>query len=61
MLFNIFVGSMDSGVKCTLSKFADDNRLCSDIDRLEGRDANQRDLIMGWKQPHREGLGGISG
>ncbi|GAB0188154.1 cAMP-dependent protein kinase inhibitor alpha [Grus japonensis] len=38
---NCFVSDMDSGIECTLRKFADDTKLCGEVEIL---DTIQRDL-----------------
>ncbi|PKU42314.1 rna-directed dna polymerase from mobile element jockey-like [Limosa lapponica baueri] len=43
-LLNVFVGNIDSGIECTLSKFADYTKLCGMVNMLERRHAIQRHL-----------------
>ena len=43
-LFNIFVGNMDSGIKCTLRRFADSTKLSGAVSMLEEKCAIQKDL-----------------
>jgi len=40
MLFYVFINNINSQIVCTLSKFADDTKLCGP----KGWDAAQRDL-----------------
>ena len=49
MLFDNFVGNMDSGIECTLNNFADDTKLCGAVDTLEGRDVPSRGTWTGWR------------
>ena len=35
-LFNVFVSSMNSGIECTLSKFANDTKLSCVVNMLKG-------------------------
>lgn len=56
-LFITLISNMDSGVKCALSTFANDTKLCGAVNTLEGRDAIQRDRARperwrGLCQPH---------
>lgn len=38
---HIFVGNLDSGTEYTLSRFANDNKMCGAVSTLEGKDLDR--------------------
>ena len=48
--FTICFSDTGDEIRCTLSKFAEDTKLSSTVDTLEGREVIQRDLdrLEGW-------------
>lgn len=44
MLFNIFINGLEDEIESTLTTFADDTKLCCEVNIAEGRAVLQKDL-----------------
>jgi len=65
VLFNVLLNDIDSGIECTLGKFADNTKLSGEIDMPEGQGAIQSDLDklekVGLCEPHEVQQGQVQG
>lgn len=43
-LLSIFISDVDDGLKCTLTKFTDDIKLCGEVNTAKGRATQKKDL-----------------